>query len=276
MSEDKPNNSESTETLEKPYKRVVSSKNKNTSIIEHRDCIIVEKTIDNKNKFEHLYTLLKDIPTNPYVQTLNEQRTDKSKGILAFNHVEGEELSQMGWLSQEELIRLGYELGKSVRYLNENGIAHLDIKPENIIVDQMIGSDEVFVKLIDLEIAKRIKERYVKHSEYVSGSPQYMAPETIRGYEPVLQTDVFSYGRVLYELVTGRKLVPQGSLAGKLAASFRGPKLVEEGCISKLKLLCDGAKLEKIIRATQEYSEESLADNRPKIQEVLYELEQIM
>ena len=79
---------------------------------------------------------------------------------------------------------------------------HRDLKPENLLVDEAGG-----IKLIDLALAARppgLLARLLPWGVKVQGSPSYMPPEQIRGRRVDQRADIYAFGCLLHELVTGR------------------------------------------------------------------------
>ena len=88
-----------------------------------------------------------------------------------------------------------------MQYLHEQGWIHRDIKPDNFLVNE-----EGDVKLIDFALAARERKGLGKlfGRTKVQGTRSYMAPEQIRGKGLDARTDIYSFGCMLYELVSGR------------------------------------------------------------------------
>ena len=88
-------------------------------------------------------------------------------------------------------------------HLNSQGFVHCDIKPDNFLV-----SREGEVKVIDFTISQKIKKGIAKllsrRSRKISGTRSYMSPEQIRGEPLDARSDIYSFGCVLFELVTGK------------------------------------------------------------------------
>jgi serine/threonine protein kinase len=96
------------------------------------------------------------------------------------------------------------QIGQALGAAHEKGIWHRDLKPENIMLQVLPGGDE-HVRLIDFGLAT-IADLAAKHQTYtrIAGSPGYMAPEQFSG-QPSAATDIYSFGVIAYEIVTGRK-----------------------------------------------------------------------
>src|SRR5699024_10809797 len=92
----------------------------------------------------------------------------------------------------------GMQLTSVLRYLHSEGLAHLDLKPSNIICDAGIA------RLIDLSLALPIGT-----SGNTAGTHEYKAPEQITGAELTAATDVWGLGGILFRAVTGRRPFPR-------------------------------------------------------------------
>ena len=97
-------------------------------------------------------------------------------------------------LSLHDLAHLGMHLCSALHYLHGRGIVHLDLKPQNVVIDRGMA------KLIDLSIA-----RPPGPIRAGTGSRRYMAPEQARGGEVGPPADVWGAGCLLYEAATGRR-----------------------------------------------------------------------
>jgi eukaryotic-like serine/threonine-protein kinase len=117
--------------------------------------------------------------------------------------LEGESLRQAmdqhhtGDLSRR--LRLALQLGRALENIHERKIVHRDVKPDNVHVD---GAGNI--KLMDFGIAKAHDVQLTRVG-FTLGTPYYMAPEQIRGGVISAQTDVYSFGVLLYELLCGKK-----------------------------------------------------------------------
>ena len=117
-------------------------------------------------------------------------------------------------LGVEERLRLFGEVCEAVQYAHQNLVVHRDLKPSNILVT---AAGET--KLVDFGIAKLLyqesADEAVTHTEYRLMTPEYAAPEQLRGEPVTTATDVYALGAILYQLLTGRHA---HQLAGRTAA----------------------------------------------------------
>ena len=105
-------------------------------------------------------------------------------------------------LGVAERLRLFQDVCDAVRYAHQNLVVHRDLKPSNILV-----SEAGEVKLLDFGIAKLLEsgDDQLTRTELRALTPEYAAPEQLRGEPVTTATDVYALGGVLYELLTGRR-----------------------------------------------------------------------
>jgi len=108
-------------------------------------------------------------------------------------------------LSVEEAVSLAQQLSSGLAYAHKLGALHLDLRPENVIIDK-----EGTAKITDLGIARLFRAKGILGS--VAGRPQYMSPEQIEGREADARSDIYALGAMLYEMLTGN-LPPVGEPA---------------------------------------------------------------
>ncbi|HEY2594464.1 MAG TPA: serine/threonine-protein kinase, partial [Chloroflexota bacterium] len=130
--------------------------------------------------------------------------------FMVFEYIEGESLR--GYLSRrdgrlpvEEALDITRQLAETLAYIHEQGIVHRDLKPENILIDA-----HGHVTLTDFGIALRLASRRLtfSHLSNAVGTPDYMAPEQVRGERGDARTDVYALGCVLFELLAGEVPYP--------------------------------------------------------------------
>jgi serine/threonine protein kinase len=139
-------------------------------------------------------------------------RLDDGRYYLAMEYLAGETLEEMvdrdGPLPDALSLRLLYQLASAMAQAHEQSVVHRDIKPSNImLVDQESGSPNV--KVLDFGLAKIINPNYVDSvrssvAGSLYGTPGFMAPERVQGVASVPNMDVYSFGCVAYNLITGR------------------------------------------------------------------------
>lgn len=100
-------------------------------------------------------------------------------------------------LPMEKVVEIFFSAAKALDYSHRNGVVHRDIKPANILMNA-----RGHTLIVDFGIAKSSKQ---PNSELVGsiGTPRYMSPEQVRGEDVNHQTDLYSMGVTIYELLTG-------------------------------------------------------------------------
>ncbi|MBK9069908.1 MAG: serine/threonine protein kinase [Myxococcales bacterium] len=113
--------------------------------------------------------------------------------------------TRVGPLPLAEVIAIVGPIARALDAAHAVGIAHRDIKPENILLVRDEG--QVFPKLLDFGIAKLLGNDAAMHKTQTGapiGTPDYMSPEQCRGRDVDHRTDFYSFGVMLYRLLTGR------------------------------------------------------------------------
>ena len=100
---------------------------------------------------------------------------------------------------QKSKLKIALQVARALQYIHSQKIIHRDIKPENIHLNAA-----GVVKLMDFGIAKT-EGLSMTRAGYVLGTPYYMAPEQVMGQDVTDQVDVYSFGILLFELMTGGK-----------------------------------------------------------------------
>jgi predicted ATPase len=167
---------------------------------------------------------------HPNIVTIYELAQDGSTHFIAMELIEGQTLRQLlasGTLPIRKAIEIASQVAEGLAKAHEAGIAHRDLKPDNL----MISSDG-FVKILDFGLAKvatraaeqqETRERSAWHTQpgVVVGTVQYMSPEQASGAPFDFRSDQFSFGLVLYEMVSGKRAFPRGTAAEILVAIMR-------------------------------------------------------
>lgn len=123
----------------------------------------------------------------------------------------GERLKNSGPLSEREAARVGANVLKALKALEENQIFHMDVKPDNIMI--VDGN----YKLGDIGFAKRAGAETTKLSEELWGTPDYLSPEKISGDKSLASSaDVYALGVTLYQAVSGANPFHMGNAASTM------------------------------------------------------------
>ena len=117
-----------------------------------------------------------------------------------------------------QVIKIMSQILSGISYAHRNGVIHRDIKPHNILIDK-----EGTVKITDFGIAVALSQNSITQTNSILGSVQYISPEQARGNMVTKQSDIYSLGIVLYEMLTG--VVPfEGESAVSVALKhFQSP-----------------------------------------------------
>src|SRR6266850_1802331 len=167
---------------------------------------------------------------HPSIVTIYEVGQDGSTHYIAMELVEGKTLRELlvaGLLPIRKAIEIAAQVAEGLAKAHEAGIAHRDLKPENLMVSQ-----DGFVKILDFGLAKLMST-----SEELSdmctpstsetrpglllGTLGYMSPEQASGDRLDFRSDQFSFGLVLYEMVTGKRAFQRSTAAETLVAILR-------------------------------------------------------
>lgn len=126
---------------------------------------------------------------------------DGETRYIVMEYVQGSTLKEMirseGRIHPDVALRMTIRILAAVDHAHRNGIVHRDIKPQNILVDK-----DGQVKVADFGIA-RLKTGPVKEEGRVFGSVHYISPEQARGEQANEQSDIYSVGIVMYEMLSG-------------------------------------------------------------------------
>lgn len=128
---------------------------------------------------------------------------DEETEYIVMEYVEGQNLKDIirnyAPLSTEQTVELGIQIAEAIHHAHEHQIIHRDIKPHNILV-----TEDGRIKVTDFGIARAVTAATVTHTGDIVGSVHYLSPEQARGVQTNEQSDVYSLGIILFELLTGR------------------------------------------------------------------------
>lgn len=137
--------------------------------------------------------------------------TSGGLAFLVMELLEGEDLAttsgREGALPWRRAVHITRQICAALEAAHAQGVIHRDMKPENVFRVRR-GDDLDFIKVLDFGIAKIIDEYGTEQPSNTNsglmGTPEYVAPELIRGLPPDARVDVYAVGVILYRLLTGR------------------------------------------------------------------------
>ncbi len=152
---------------------------------------------------------------HPNIVTIHEIESDGDIDFIVMELVQGRTLDALipkGGMRLGEAVRIAIPIADALATAHARGIAHRDLKPANIMVAPDGG-----VKVLDFGLARLLPSRDsdetrtrrqrddASEAGTVAGTPAYMSPEQASGGAVDARSDIFSFGSVLYEMVTGRR-----------------------------------------------------------------------
>jgi len=161
---------------------------------------------------------------HPHIAALHEVGEHEGSPYLVMELVEGRPLE--GPVPVKQAIEYGIQIADALAAAHAAGIVHRDLKPGNILVTAK-GS----VKVLDFGLAKLAEQEGATASTQtagLAGTPGYMAPEQLEGQPADSRSDIFAFGCILYELLSGRRAFPGETItAALMAAATTEPKPLE-------------------------------------------------
>ncbi|HYI10733.1 MAG TPA: protein kinase [Thermoanaerobaculia bacterium] len=169
--------------------------------------------------------------SHPNICALYDIGNADGQEFLVMEYLEGETLAERvshGPLELDQVIKVGVEIGDALEKAHRQGIIHRDLKPGNVVLTKS-GA-----KLLDFGLAKWMpadEHSILGRAEDVTkpltmqgtllGTIPYMSPEQLEGKEVEAQSDIFSFGAILYEMATGVRAFNAGSNASLIASILR-------------------------------------------------------
>src|SRR5580704_12543826 len=164
---------------------------------------------------------------HPNIVTIYDLGRDGSTHYMAMEMIEGKTLRELllaGTLPIRKAIEIAAQVAEGLANAHEAGIAHRDLKPDILMLSQ-----DGFVKILDFGLAKlaspsgeleetRTTSGWETQPGGVVGTVQYMSPEQAGGGSPDLRSDQFSFGLVLYEMVSGKRAFKRNTVAETMVA----------------------------------------------------------
>lgn len=192
------------------YKARDHALKKNVAIKMLRPHLLQQPNAIRRLRQEALATSILDHPNTVAVRHFD--MTEEGEPYLVMDFVEGGSLSQLlteeGRLPLDRALNILIQMADALKSAHEKGIVHRDLKPSNILLTSS-GTTSDIVKIVDFGIAKVALPddaeeiaRLTTTGE-IFGSPMSMSPEQCRGEHADQRSDVYSYGCLMYEMLTG-------------------------------------------------------------------------
>ncbi len=169
--------------------------------------------------------------SHPNILAIHDFGTEGGVTYAVMELLEGETLRsklEAGALSPKQAVDFAQQIARGLSAAHEKGVIHRDLKPENVFV----GRDG-HVKILDFGLAKRIEAAATDEQTSaptatgltepgtVMGTVGYMSPEQVRGLPLDHRSDIFSFGAILYELLSGKKAFARPTAADTMSAILK-------------------------------------------------------
>jgi Tol biopolymer transport system component/predicted Ser/Thr protein kinase len=167
---------------------------------------------------------------HPNIITIHDIASDNGRDFIVMEYVEGKTLGELiprRGMKLEEALKVAIQLADALAKAHAAGIIHRDLKPGNIML-----TEESLVKILDFGLAKlaenplpggeptRTAQSWTAEGMIV-GTASYMSPEQAAGKPVDARSDIFSFGSVLYEMVTGQRAFQGDSTMSIVSAVLR-------------------------------------------------------
>src|SRR5918998_850808 len=139
---------------------------------------------------------------HPHVVTVIDAGEDDGTPFIVFEYIDGETLKdrirRLGRLPVSEAVAYAIEIGRALEAAHASMLVHRDVKPQNVLIDR-----DGRAKVTDFGIARSLEAQGLTATGRVLGTTDYVSPEQALGHEVTGQSDIYSLGIVLYEMLTG-------------------------------------------------------------------------
>ena len=169
---------------------------------------------------------------HPHICALYDTGFDRGRPYLVMEYLEGEPLAERlhrGRLALGELIGLAIEMADALDYAHRHGIVHRDLKPENVFIARPGGA-----KLLDFGLSAMraatdtalaelaTQPMRVTAEGSIIGTLHYLAPERLDGKEADACSDIYAFGVILHEMLSGKRPFDEPTQARLIAAILKG------------------------------------------------------
>ena len=194
-------------------------------------------TPESRQRFEHEARTISSL-NHPHICALYDVGRQEGIEYLVMECLEGETLTARiakGPLPTADLLRYASQIADALDKAHRQGVVHRDLKPGNVMLTK------TGAKLLDFGLAKsgdivngdsgssQTMSRALTAKGTIIGTIQYMSPEQLEGKKADARSDIFSFGAMLFEMVTGKKAFEAGSQASLIAAILKeDPRSIRE------------------------------------------------
>ncbi len=164
------------------------------------------------------------------VGRMYELMDDEGAHYITMEYIAGQDLKglirQSGRLTVETALSIARQVGEGLAEAHRLGVVHRDLKPHNILIDR-----EGRAKILDFGIARSLQAKGITVEGMIIGTLGYMSPEQVEGKKVDARSDIFAFGCVLYEMLTGKGAFSRQTTAETIAAILHEdpPRVSESG-----------------------------------------------
>jgi serine/threonine protein kinase/sugar lactone lactonase YvrE len=214
---------------------------------------------------------------HPNIITIHDVTEVDGHHFIVMQYVAGktlrENVGEKG-LDVNEALRYAVQIADGLAAAHAKGIVHRDLKPDNVMVDEK-GQ----VKILDFGLAKlvepaepdeaptRDKAHPLTQEGHILGTVAYMSPEQAQGKKVDARSDIFSFGSVLYEMLTGKQAFSGDNMASVLASIIRDEPESVSARVSEIPPNLERV-VDRCLRKDPERRFHSMADVRVELEEI--------
>jgi tetratricopeptide (TPR) repeat protein/tRNA A-37 threonylcarbamoyl transferase component Bud32 len=172
---------------------------------------VLKSTVTSDETYSRFMTEAQAVAklNHPNIVTIHDIGKEDGKQFFVLEFVDGESLRDLmqtypeGKCDIQTVLRIGMDVCNALQYAHSEKVLHRDIKPENVMITR-----DGTAKLMDFGLAKMIGQPSVTQEGVIVGTVAYVAPEVALGKGVDSRSDLYSFGAVLYEALSGRQPFP--------------------------------------------------------------------
>lgn len=199
---------------------------------------VVSNNADYVEQFRQEALLTSQLRHPNTITIFDYGQTDNGLLFLVMEWLDGQTLTEVlketGALSYDRCLHVSNQILKSLSEAHERGMVHRDLKPSNLILSTQYGESD-FVKVLDFGLVKNLTDeilsmrgKAVEAPRFTAkrrapGTPHYMAPEQAMGKGTTTSADIYAFGLILHEMLTGKRAVDGNDKMEVLLRQVRQP-----------------------------------------------------